>query len=209
MRGSYHRIHRMTMLDDSGGPALPFAQLQLDDPGYPGIMPLLERVSGYIIRGQERLPDGTFCRPEPEPTTVWADDLFMSVPFLLRMARITEDPSLYDEVALQVIQFNHYLQDPQTGLYFHGWYNQRQEHTPVRWGRANGWVVWATSEALMHLPDDHPRYGEITGNLPGPYEGYCRLPGCLGDVAPGAGPSGNLRGNLVHSPFYPWAGQGA
>lgn len=161
MRGSYYRIYRMTMLDDSGGPAIPFAQLQVMEPESETLEPILSRVFEYVIHGQERLEDQTFSRPEPEAATVWADDLFMSVPFLLRMARIREDESLYDEVARQVIQFNHYLSDPKTGLYFHGWYNQRGENTPVRWGRANGWIIWATSEALLHMPEKHPQYKTI------------------------------------------------
>jgi unsaturated rhamnogalacturonyl hydrolase len=161
MRGSFHRLFRMTMLDDSGGPALPMAELQANDPEGAGHMSLLSRVVDYVTDEQERLPDGTLCRPEPEAATVWADDLFMTVPFLLRMARITGDSSFYDEVARQVIQFNRYLSDPGTGLWFHGWFNERQEHAPVRWGRANGWIVWATSEALMQLPEEHPDYALI------------------------------------------------
>jgi unsaturated rhamnogalacturonyl hydrolase len=114
-----------------------------------------------VMQGQERLADRTYSRPEPEPATVWADDLFMAVPFLLRMAEIYENVSLYDEVAHQVIQFNKYLADPATGLYFHGWYDNRNLTTPVRWGRANGWIIWATSEALLHLPEDHVQYKTI------------------------------------------------
>ncbi len=34
MRGSLHRLIRMTMLDDSGGPALPLAELQTIDPEF-------------------------------------------------------------------------------------------------------------------------------------------------------------------------------
>jgi len=161
MRGSFHRINRMTMLDDSGGPALPYAELQKLEPETDRYLELLERNFEYVMKGQERLEDLTFSRPEPEPATVWADDLFMSVPFLLRMAEIKNDPSLYDEVARQVIQFNSYLQDESSGLYFHGWYDRRGENTPVRWGRANGWIIWATSEALMHLPERHPDYKKI------------------------------------------------
>ncbi len=161
VRGSFHRINRMTMLDDSGGPALPFAELQLIDPETDQYRELLERNADYVIKGQERLKDQTFSRPEPEPATVWADDLFMSSPFLLRMAKIDQAPSLYDEVARQVIQFNHYLADDTTGLYFHGWYMQRGENTPVRWGRANGWIIWATSEALMYMPKKHKDYKKI------------------------------------------------
>jgi unsaturated rhamnogalacturonyl hydrolase len=161
MRGSFHRIFRMTMLDDSGGPAIPLAQMQLMQPGSQALLPLLSGIRDYVVEGQERLGDGTFSRPEPEPATVWADDLFMSGPFLLRMAKITGDQSLYDEVARQVVQFNKYLEDPETGLWFHGWYDGRKENTPVRWGRANGWVAWATAEALIHLPADHPQYRQV------------------------------------------------
>ncbi len=163
LRGSFYRLFRMTMLDDSGGPAIPFSELQSMDGTGRDHMELLTGVLEYVTVGQERLPDGTLCRPEPEPSTIWADDLFMSVPFLLRMAEVTGRDSLYDEVALQVLRFNHYLADPETGLYFHGWYDGRKEHTPVRWGRANGWVVWATSEALLHMPEDHPAYSDILG----------------------------------------------
>jgi len=161
MRGSYHRINRMTMLDDSGGPALPFAELQRLDPESDKYRAMLERNFDYVMNGQERLEDRTFSRPEPEPETVWADDLFMAVPFLLRMAEITGDESLYYEVARQVIQFNNYLADPSSGLYLHGWYNGRGENTPVHWGRANGWIIWATSEALLHMPKKHPDYKAI------------------------------------------------
>lgn len=161
MRGSLHRINRFTMLDDTGGPALPLVELQRMDQAAPANMAMLERNFDYVMNGQERLEDFTFSRPEPRPATVWADDLFMSVPFLLRMAEIKNDPGLYDEVARQVIQFNKYLMDPETGLYFHGWYNEEQETTPVRWGRANGWIIWATSEALLHLPEKHPSYKKI------------------------------------------------
>ena len=115
----------------------------------------------YVMDEQERLQDRTFCRPEPRPGTIWADDLFMAVPFLLRMAEIRGDETLYNEVARQIIQFNSYLLDPESGLYFHGWYNEQQENTPVRWGRANGWIVWATSEALLYMPRDHPSYRKI------------------------------------------------
>ncbi len=161
VRGSFYRINRMTMLDDSGGPALPYAELQVLEPETEIYKELLDRNYDYVMNRQERLDDHTFSRPEPEPATVWADDLFMSVPFLLRMGKIYKDPLLYDEVARQVIQFNSYLLDESSGLYFHGWYNERGENTPVRWGRANGWIIWATSEALMELPKKHPDYKKI------------------------------------------------
>jgi unsaturated rhamnogalacturonyl hydrolase len=150
-------------------------------------------VFDYVVNGQERLPDGTFCRPEPEDGTVWADDLFMSVPFLLRMARIKGNRALYDEVARQVIRFNGYLCDPGSGLYFHGWYSQRQVNSPVRWGRANGWIAWATSEALLLMPRDHPEYGRIMEIFRGHMKA---LAGCQD-------PSGMWHQVLDHPETYP------
>ncbi|MFC2116727.1 glycoside hydrolase family 105 protein [Bacteroidota bacterium] len=160
LRGSFYKLMRMTMLDDSGGPVLPFAQMKLINPER-NYDPLLNEVLDYVVNREHRLEDRTLCRPEPEPNTIWADDLFMSVPFLCRMARITGDVNLYDEVATQVIQFNNYLQEKETGLYHHGWYADRSEPAPILWGRANGWVTWAMSEALILIPEDHPGYKRI------------------------------------------------
>ncbi len=160
LRGSLHKLIRKTMLDDTGGPVLPFAQLKLIQPEK-DLNNLLEEMLDYVLNQQARLPDGTLCRPEPEPNTIWADDLFMTVPFLCRMARIKGDNTLYDEAAMQIILFNKYLLNSKTGLYFHGWYSDREQSTSVQWGRANGWVTWAMSEALLLIPEDHQDYKKI------------------------------------------------
>ncbi len=47
------------------------------------------------------------------------------------------------------------------GLYKHGWFSRTKEKSIAFWGRANGWVMWAASEALLYLPKDHPAYSEI------------------------------------------------
>lgn len=161
-RGSYHRIFRRTMLDDTGAPALPFVELYLreETEAYGDIV---FSIADYIVHRQMRLADSTFCRPEPVLSTVWADDLFMSVPFLLRMGEITGERSYFDDAALQVINFTKYLYDDGKGLFNHGWFSPTGETSPVFWGRANGWVVWAISEALTHLPREHADYRQILG----------------------------------------------
>ncbi|MFQ5603025.1 MAG: glycoside hydrolase family 105 protein [bacterium] len=160
LRGSYHRLFRRIMLDDTGAPALPFLEMQLRNPDQryrEFIMPIAD----YIRQEQVRLPDGTFCRPEPTPMTVWADDLFMSVPFLLRMAKLTGDARYFDDVAKQILHFNSYLFNPEKGLFNHGWFSSTQQTSTVYWGRANGWIVWAVSEALRLLPETHAVYDKI------------------------------------------------
>jgi rhamnogalacturonyl hydrolase YesR len=115
----------------------------------------------YVSSGQVRLPDKTLSRYEPVPLTVWADDLFMSVPFLLRLGKLTGSAAYFDDAAKQVVNFNSYLVDKKSGIYHHAYYDFKKEQSPVLWGRANGWVVWAHSEVLLHLPKTHPSYKTI------------------------------------------------
>jgi len=160
IRGSYHRIFRKCMLDDTGAPILPFVEIKLENHSK-DYDALINEMTNYVLNKQTRLPDGTFCRPEPERWTVWADDLFMSVPLLVRAGILYNDKKYFDDAAKQIINFNKYLFDSETGLYKHGWFSRTNEKSKVFWGRANGWVVWATSEALLILPKGHPSYKKI------------------------------------------------
>jgi rhamnogalacturonyl hydrolase YesR len=161
IRVNFYRLFRKTMLDDTGGPVLPLAGLALIEKNNKEYSETLNEMLDYVLNGQQRLENKTFCRPEPVENTVWGDDLFMSVPFLLRMATVNNDKTLYDEVARQIIQFNEVLLDKSTGLYRHAWFNDKKELSVACWGRANGWVAWATSEALMLLPENQPLYDKI------------------------------------------------
>ncbi len=158
LRGSNHRLFRGTMLDDTGAPALPFAVMANSNDRF---HPLIEKISKYVLHEQVRLADGTFCRPEPELNTVWADDLFMSVPFLLEMGKLSGENKYFDDVVFQIRNFYTYLFKKEKGLVHHGWFNEWRENSTVFWGRANGWMIWATSEALEVLPKDYKGYDEI------------------------------------------------
>lgn len=159
-RGANHKLIRHGMLDDTGAPALPFVELLLRTHDQ-RLQPLVADVATYVSKGQARLEDGTLCRYEKYPRTVWADDLFMSAPYLMRMGLVTGDRQYTDDAAGQVIRFNKYLLDKKTGLYRHGWYDIDKRQAPVAWGRANGWVIWATSEVLRFLPESHPLRSRI------------------------------------------------
>lgn len=159
IRSTNYRLYRMGMLDDAA-PVIPFIQLLLEHK-LEKYLPIVNKVIDYVFNNQARLPDGTFCRPEPEQWTVWADDLFMSVPLLVRAGILYNDKKYFDDASKQIINFNKYLFDPEIGLYKHGWLSRTNERTKVFWGRANGWVVWATSEALLNLPKNHLSYKKI------------------------------------------------
>jgi unsaturated rhamnogalacturonyl hydrolase len=158
--GHNMRIFRMSMLDDSSAPALPFIFLygmgKLDN-----AWPVIEKAAHQASRLQARLPDNTLCRPEPERWSIWADDLFMYVPFILEYAKITNNDSLVDDAIHQALMFHKYLFDKQKGLYYHGWFSQSDKHSVANWSRANGWVAWAMSELLMNIPENHPKFQEL------------------------------------------------
>ncbi|SMC48070.1 glycoside hydrolase family 88/105 protein [Pedobacter africanus] len=163
-RGSYHRVFRRTMLDDTGAPILPFAEWYLKEKDQ-AVAALVMPVAQYVAQGQARLKDGTFCRPEPVEFTVWADDLFMSVPFLLQMAKITGDNKYYDDAAKQALNFRKYLLNSETGLYKHAWFDHKKQPSAAYWGRANGWIAWANAELLAKLPKTHVAYKQVLSNF--------------------------------------------
>jgi unsaturated rhamnogalacturonyl hydrolase len=121
----------------------------------------LDRAANYISTKQLRLADGTLCRPQPRFETIWADDLFMSVPFLARMGNITQNPKYIDDAIKQVENFNKYLYDPMTGLFIHNYYNDVQMNGVGHWGRANGWLAVAQCQLINELPANHPKRAEL------------------------------------------------
>ena len=158
--GFNNRLYRKMMLDDTGAPALAILEANLRGLDKESRF-ILDDVADYIIKRQVRLEDGTFCRPEPKKMSIWADDLFMSVPFLLRYSKLSNNENYFNEAKEQIKLFSAKLKDKETGLYFHGWFSENTEHSPVHWGRANGWFVWAVSEALTFLSESDKDYYEI------------------------------------------------
>ncbi|MBB6107503.1 Rhamnogalacturonyl hydrolase YesR [Mucilaginibacter lappiensis] len=134
----------------------------------------LSRSADYILNKQLRLPDGTLSRPVPRNMTLWADDMFMSIPFLARMGKQTGDSKYFDDAIKQVENFNKYLYDPNTGLFFHNYYSDDQTNGVGHWGRSNGWIAMATVELLNNLPANHPKRAEIIKLLLRQIVGYAR-----------------------------------
>ena len=117
-------------------------------------------VENYVLGWPETLPDGTFSRnhcdnwpnePNKNASYVWADDQFMGVTLLSRVAVVVNSPKLAEFVATQVVQFAKYLQDPQDGLEYHAFNFATGDHSCCKWSRANGWGMMALVEVLNAL----------------------------------------------------------
>ncbi|UZR98896.1 glycoside hydrolase family 88/105 protein [Chondrinema litorale] len=120
------------------------------------VQPVIDNYIDYISNKQFRLFDGTLARNRPLPNTLWLDDLFMSVPALAQMGKLTGDRKYFDDAVKQVVQFSERMFNEDKNLYMHGWVQDMGVHPQFHWARANGWAVMTKVELLDVLPEDHP-----------------------------------------------------
>jgi unsaturated rhamnogalacturonyl hydrolase len=121
------------------------------------LKPVIDLYADYISNKQFRLKDGTLARHSPQQESVWCDDMYMSIPFLAQMGKLTGDTKYYDDAVRQVLQMSARLFNGQKGLFAHGWSADNADYNPeFYWGRANGWCMMAMAELLTVLPEDHP-----------------------------------------------------
>jgi unsaturated rhamnogalacturonyl hydrolase len=155
----------------SNGPLRPVLEpLALDDAGSmcaamikasragvaANLRPMIDNYIAFIATREFRLADGTLARNRPQPNTLWLDDLYMSVPALAQMGKLTGERRYYDDAVKQVLQFSSRMFNREQGLFMHGWVQGMDVHPEFRWARANGWALMALVELLEVLPDSHP-----------------------------------------------------
>ena len=142
-------------LDDAG--AICAAMIKAQRAGAPAdLRPLINNFMDFIMTKEFRLADGTLARNRPQPNTLWLDDLYMSVPALSQMGKLSGEARYYDEAVKQVTQFAPRMFDETKGLYRHGWVQDMAEHPEFHWARANGWAILTKVELLDVLPANHP-----------------------------------------------------
>ena len=131
----------------------------------PELKTYIDRAANHITNIQERLIDGTLVRKGPNPMTLWADDLYMSVPFLARMGKLSGENKYYDDAILQVLNFTKYLWDPKEELYYHCYFDDLKRNGVAHWGRCNGWIMCAQVHLLNNLPVNYAKRDSIIKNL--------------------------------------------
>jgi rhamnogalacturonyl hydrolase YesR len=151
-------------LDDAG--AICAAMIKAERAGIKAdLRPLIDNFIDYISNKEFRFSDGTLARNRPQPNTLWLDDLFMSVPALAQMGKLTGEAKYYDDAVKQVAQFSERMFNKENGLYMHGWVMSMEEHPQYHWARANGWAVMTMVELLEVLPQNHPGYTKVLTQL--------------------------------------------
>lgn len=147
-------------LDDTG--AMSAAMIKAKRAGSTAdVQPIFERGLQHIMTKQYRLADGTLGRNRPQPNTLWLDDMFMGVPAIAQMGKLTGDAKYYDEAVKQVLSFADKMFNKDKGVFMHGWVESMPTHPEFRWARANGWAFMAMAELLEVLPENHPQRAKV------------------------------------------------
>ena len=123
-----------------------------------GLRPQIDVFINYIFNKEYRLKDGTLARNRPLKNTIWLDDMFMGVPAMAQMGKMTGQKKYFDEVVKQIRQFSARMFNKELGIYMHGWVESMNPHPEFHWGRANGWALLTLTEVLDVLPENHPGF---------------------------------------------------
>ena len=171
--GNIRRVIDPHALDDAGAICTSMIKALLKNPSLP-LRPLIDNYSDYVINKEYRLSDGTFARLRPQKNSVWLDDMFMGIPTLAYMGKLTGNKEYYDMATRQIIQFANKMFVPETGLFRHGWVEDMHPHPAFYWGRANGWAILTMCEVLDVLPQEHPNRAYILNLLKQHAEGLAK-----------------------------------
>ena len=119
---------------------------------------IADEIADFMMNQLERMDEGAFYRNDsgfPVAETLWADDLYMSIPFLCRYYLLTQKTEILEEAIKQLQLYFKYLYMPDKKLLSHVYDKSRNMQTKVAWGRGNGWFIFALAELLTVLPINH------------------------------------------------------
>ena len=116
-----------------------------------------------------RTNEGGFWHKKVYPHQMWLDGIFMASPYLAQYGREFNEPALFNEVVKQITLIAVYTYDPNTGLYYHGWDESREQLwadkktglSPNFWSRSIGWFAAAVVDVLDYIPADTDRRDEV------------------------------------------------
>jgi rhamnogalacturonyl hydrolase YesR len=141
-------------LDDAG--AVCAAMIKATTAGVNNnLRPQIDNLIDWIANKEYRFKDGTLARNRPQKNTLWLDDLYMGVPAIAQMGKLTGDKKYFDDAVNQIKLFSERMFIKEKGVYMHGWVESMETHPEFKWARANGWALLAMCELLDVLPEDH------------------------------------------------------
>jgi len=122
---------------------------------------------------QPRTTEGGFWHKKRYPHQMWLDGLYMGTPFYAEYALRFDQPAGFNDVVKQFHVIDAAAYDAKTGLYYHGWDENKKEEwanadtgtSANFWSRGLGWYGMALVDVLDFLPLDHPGRPELLALL--------------------------------------------
>lgn len=117
------------------------------------VMSKLDYLRNRALRFGDSVLQHTVSVNNDFPEQAWSDTLFMAAYFMLRAGVKLSDESLIKDALNQYYWHIQYLQDQESGLWYHGYNNLRKDHmSGFHWGRANAWAAYTMSRVNRILP---------------------------------------------------------
>lgn len=121
------------------------------------------------LDSQPRNGDGGFWHKQIYPNQMWLDGIFMAGPFYAEYDIKFGNSSNLGDITKQIKLIAQHTYQPSTGLYLHAWdYSKKAAWadpqtgtSPVVWGRAMGWYLFAIVDVLDLLPENHQDRAEL------------------------------------------------
>lgn len=129
------------------------------------------------LEGQPTTSEGGYWHKKIYPYQMWLDGIYMAEPFHAKYAINYLDDSNHAEslnkVVLQFDLIEKHSRDPETGLYYHGWDESKEQRwadnttglSSQFWSRGMGWYSMAMVDIIELLPPSHPGRDRIINYL--------------------------------------------
>ncbi|WP_100406467.1 glycoside hydrolase family 88/105 protein [Bacillus solitudinis] len=122
-----------------------------------------------LLKTINKTSEQGFWHKDKYPYQMWLDGLYMAGPFTVQYGQQFAEPELVDLVLYQESLMRKNTKDEESGLYFHGWDENRKTPwcnpetgaAPEIWGRALGWYGLAVVDIIDLLPENHPKRAEL------------------------------------------------
>ncbi|MBD3921764.1 glycoside hydrolase family 88 protein [Paenibacillus sp. PR3] len=120
------------------------------------ILSKVDYLEHHALRFGDRVLQHTVSASNDFPEQCWADTLFMAAYFLMRVGVLLERKPLIEDALHQFERHIHYLQDEDTGLWYHGYNHIHGDHmSGIYWARANAWAAYTMSRAARVVPEGY------------------------------------------------------
>jgi unsaturated rhamnogalacturonyl hydrolase len=190
------------------------------------VMSKIDYLENKALRFEDRVLQHTVSSNNDFPEQCWADTLFMAAYFMLRVGIQVGEKRLVHDALHQFFWHINYLQDEDSGLWYHGYNNLTKDHmSGIYWARANAWGAYTMSRAARILPEGYlyPQMMHIWSSLRDQLASIKKLQkedglwgtvldylGAYGEVSATAGITASMvyQGNPLHAKYVKKAVEG-